>query len=204
MSPWKDLALTGATLADRASDDPLLTKEMLAIMGARYLTGRDARDPLVSPLYGNLAGLPPIQLHVGTSEILFDDARRYADRASAAGVDATIHVWEGMTHVFPASLGVLGAADEAIGLLATFLDDHWTSNLKVPPDDPSRYLSVIDPDDPALRHVSMVRKWRPSSRRRARSHHGTARSCSSREDHAPHFVLGRPTPNTPPAAARLT
>jgi len=156
MSPWTDLALTGATLADLASDDPLLTKDMLAITGASYLAGRDARDPLVSPLYGNLAGLPPIQLHVGTSEILLDDARRYADRARAAGVDATIHVWEGMTHVFPASLGVLGAADEALGLLATFLDANWTVNLKVPPDDPSRYLSVIDPDDPALRHISMV------------------------------------------------
>jgi len=156
MSPWTDLTLTGKSLDERASADPMLTKDMLAITGASYLVGHDARDSLVSPLYGNLAGLPPIQLHIGTSEILFDDARRYAERARAAGVDATIHVWEGMTHVFPASVGVLDAADQAIGLLATFLDRNWSANLKLPPDDPTRHLSVVDPEDPKLRHISMV------------------------------------------------
>jgi epsilon-lactone hydrolase len=129
MSPWTDLALTGASLEQRASADPLLTKHMLAITSASYLVGHDARDPLASPLHGNLAGLPPILLHVGTSEILLDDARRYAERARAAGVDVTTHVWEGMTHVFPSSVGMLEAADEAIGLLAAFLDRTWTANL---------------------------------------------------------------------------
>jgi monoterpene epsilon-lactone hydrolase len=156
MSPWTDLALTGASLDDRLDADPLLTKDMLAVTGASYLAGHDARDPRASPLYGNLTGLPPIQLHVGTSEILLDDTRRYGERARAAGVDVTTHVWEGMTHVFPSSIGILEAADEAIGLLASFLDRTWTANLKVPPDDPSRNLSVVDPDDPTLPHVSMV------------------------------------------------
>jgi acetyl esterase/lipase/quercetin dioxygenase-like cupin family protein len=156
MSPWTDMALTGTSFDERASADPMLTKEMLAITGASYLAGHDAHDPLASPLYGNLAGLPPIQLHVGTSEILLDDARRYAERARASGVDATVHVWEGMTHVFPTGVGVFDAADKAIGVLASFLDRTWTATLKVPPDDPTRYLSVIDPDDPMLRHISMV------------------------------------------------
>jgi len=156
MSPWTDLALTGASLDERADVDPFLTKAMLAVTGASYLAGHDARDPLASPQYGNLAGLPPIQLHVGTSEILLDDARRYGERARAAGVDVTTHVWEGMTHVFPSSVGTLQAADEAIRLLAAFLDSNWTANLKLPPDDPSRSLSVIDPDDATLRHISVV------------------------------------------------
>jgi acetyl esterase/lipase len=121
MSPWTDLALTGPSLQSRADDDPLVTREMLAVAGGSYLGMHDPRDPLASPLYGELAGLPPIQLHVGTSEVLLDDALRYAERARAAGVDATAHAWEGMTHVFPSSVGSLDAADQALDIMAAFL-----------------------------------------------------------------------------------
>ncbi len=122
MSAWTDLALTGGSLEDRADDDPLLTKAMLSKTAASYLDGHDPRDPLASPLYGALAGRPPIQLHVGTSEVLLEDTRRYAERARAAGVEAVAHVWEGMTHVFPSSVGTLEAAEKALSLMATFLD----------------------------------------------------------------------------------
>jgi monoterpene epsilon-lactone hydrolase len=124
MSPWTDLALTGGSLEDRADDDPLLTKAMLSKTAASYLDGHDPRDPLASPLYGGLAGRPPIQLHVGTSEVLLDDTRRYAEKARAAGVEAVAHVWEGMTHVFPASIGTVEAAEKALSLMATFLDER--------------------------------------------------------------------------------
>jgi epsilon-lactone hydrolase len=123
MSPWIDLALTGGSLRDRADDDPLLTKEMLAKTGASYLAGSDPRDPLASPLYGDLAGRPPVQLHAGTSEILLDDTRRYAERARAAGVEVAAHIWEGMTHVFPSSVGTLDAAEKALNLIAAFLGE---------------------------------------------------------------------------------
>jgi epsilon-lactone hydrolase len=125
MSPWTDLALTGGSLEDRADDDPLLTKEMLSKTAASYLDGHDPRDPLASPLYGALAGRPPIQLHVGTSEVLLDDTRRYAEKARAAGVEAVAHAWEGMTHVFPSSVGTLEAAEKALSLMATFLDERF-------------------------------------------------------------------------------
>lgn len=124
MSPWTDLALTGRSLQDGADDDPLLTMEMLSKASEAYLGGHDRRDPRVSPLYGHLAGLPPIQLHVGTSEILLDDTRRYVERARAEGVDATAHVWEGMTHVFPSSIGTLDAAEQALGVIAVFLRER--------------------------------------------------------------------------------
>jgi monoterpene epsilon-lactone hydrolase len=124
MSPWTDLALTGGSLEDRANDDPLLTKEMLSKTSASYLNGHDPWDPLASPLYGALAGRPPIQLHVGTSEVLLDDTRRYAEKARAAGVEAEAHVWEGMTHVFPSSVGTLEAAEKALSLLGAFLDER--------------------------------------------------------------------------------
>jgi len=124
MSPWVDLALTGPSLVDRAEDDPLITRAMLATAAASYLGTHDPRDPLASPLYGRLAGLPPIQLHVGTREVLLDDALRYAERARAEGVDAVAHVWAGMPHVFPASIGSLDAAERALAIIAGFIADQ--------------------------------------------------------------------------------
>ena len=124
LSPWLDLALTGPSMEERADDDPILTRAMLATTAASYLQGQDPRDPHASPLSGDLAGLPPLQLHVGTSEILLDDSRRYVARARRAGVDATAHVWEGMPHVFPASVGTLAAAERALDTTAAFLKEQ--------------------------------------------------------------------------------
>jgi len=121
LSPWTDLALTGASLEDRAEDDPLVTRDMLSMTASSYLAGHDPYDPLASPLYADLRGLPPVHIHVGTSEVLLDDACRYADRFKEAGGDAVAHTWEGMMHVFPASVGALEAADAALDLIAMFL-----------------------------------------------------------------------------------
>lgn len=123
LSPWTDLALTGPSLQERAGDDPMLTLEMLEITASSYLQGHNSRDPHVSPLYGRFSGLPPIQIHVGTSEILLDDSRRYVSRARHEGVDATAHVWEGMPHVFPTSVGTLDAADRALDIIGAFLKE---------------------------------------------------------------------------------
>jgi monoterpene epsilon-lactone hydrolase len=124
MSPWADLALTAASLKDRADADPLLTPDALVAAAGHYLNGRDAHDPLASPLYGSLAGLPPLQIHVGMDEILLDDARRYFERARAAKVDAALHVWEGMPHVFPSTVGKIIAADQALDAIAAFLGER--------------------------------------------------------------------------------
>ncbi len=123
LSPWTDLAFTGASIEERAHDDPLITEDMLSIAASSYLAGHDPYDSLVSPLYGDLGGLPPVQIHVGTSEILLDDARAYADHFKQAGGDAVAHTWEGMMHVFPTSVGALEAADAALDLVATFLKE---------------------------------------------------------------------------------
>ena len=121
ISPWTDLALTGASLRERAAEDPLLTTEMLAKARISYLGEHDPSDPRASPLYGRLVGLPPIQLHVGASEILLDDTRRFVAKARSAGVDVDAHVWEGMTHVFPSSVGRLDAAEQAFTIMTSFL-----------------------------------------------------------------------------------
>ena len=159
-SPWADLAVTGASHTSRAEADPLLTRAMLATTAALYLGDHEPRDPLASPIYGDLAGLPPIQLHVGDREVLLDDALTFGRRAAEAGVDATVHVWDGLPHVFPASIGVLDAAPRALDLCTAFLDKHLALGMPgggvVPADDPTRTLAVVDPDDPALAHIAMV------------------------------------------------
>jgi epsilon-lactone hydrolase len=120
MSPWADLALAGSSLKDRADADPFLTLDALTRAADQYLDGQDPQAPGASPLYGNLHGLPPVQLHTGTDEILFDDARRYAERAREASVDVTVHVWEGMPHVFQSNVGKLAAADQSLDLIGNF------------------------------------------------------------------------------------
>jgi monoterpene epsilon-lactone hydrolase len=80
-------------------------------------------DPQVSPLYGDFSGCPPITLHVGEDEVLLDDTRRIARSIQAAGGDGEVHIWSGMTHVFPTSLAVLRAAAEALDLVGKFVND---------------------------------------------------------------------------------
>lgn len=127
LSPWTDLALSGPSMEEREGDEWMLTRAMLATTGGSYLQGHDPRDPHASPLCGDLAGLPPIQLHVGTSEILLDDSRRYVARARRAGVDATAHIWEEMPHVFLTNVGTFDAAERALETIASFLKEQLGS-----------------------------------------------------------------------------
>ena len=117
LSPWADLALSGETMTTRADADPLLTRDVLAEASSLYLGSADPRDPRASALYGSLAGLPPVTIHVGDDEILLDDALRYAQRIEDAGGRADLHVWKGMVHVFPIN-PLLRAAGEALDLAA--------------------------------------------------------------------------------------
>jgi epsilon-lactone hydrolase len=124
LSPWTDLMLTGPSWDDRAAADPIFVRDQMAEFARLYLGDHDPSDPLASPLYGDLAGLPPIRIHVGEDEVLLDDARRYVAKAVAAGVDARVEVWRGMLHVFPSSIGQLDAADAALAATGAFLADR--------------------------------------------------------------------------------
>ena len=129
MSPWTDLALTGASMSERASADPLLSSETLSVAAELYLAGHNRLDPQASPLFGDLRDLPPILLHVGEDEVLLDDARRYAKRTEEVGGLAELHIWKGMVHVFPASLGLLRAAAQALDDIGVFLRRHIAGGL---------------------------------------------------------------------------
>lgn len=100
LSPWTDLAGTGESLRTRAKQDPWLVPEGVRPVAALYHGDTPPTHPLVSPLYADLHGLPPMLIHVGDSEILLSDATRLAEKARQAGVPVSLHVWPGMFHVF--------------------------------------------------------------------------------------------------------
>lgn len=90
------------------------------------LNGADPSDPAASPICADMAGLPPIRVHVGDDEVLLDDSVRFVDRALAAGVDAQLDIWEGMVHGFPASVGQLNASARALQQIGSFLSERVT------------------------------------------------------------------------------
>lgn len=100
ISPWVDLTLSGKSMQTKADADPLLRPEALRWMGELYLAGQDPRSPLASPLFANLSGLPPLLIHVGSEEVLLDDALRLNEKAKISGVSTTLQVWDGMMHVW--------------------------------------------------------------------------------------------------------
>jgi acetyl esterase/lipase len=123
-SPVTDLTLRGSSIETRAAADPYFTRSQVEGLVQAYLGGTDPNDPLASPLFGNLRGLPPVRVHVGDEEILLEDSRRYVARAVEAGVDAKLDVWLGMPHGFVGSVGSLSAADRALHAVGAFLREQ--------------------------------------------------------------------------------
>ena len=125
ISPATDFLATGESY--RTRKDPILTGGPETIRGLAlvYLQGRaQPEDPLVSPLYGDYRGLPPLLFHVGDAEVLLDDSTRAAERARAAGVDVTLEVWPEMPHVWHAFAPFLPEASQAIERIGAFVRKH--------------------------------------------------------------------------------
>ena len=101
ISPWTDLASTGGSIQSKAHVDVVLNPDTLDLYARYYAGEHDVRSPLISPLYADLRGLPPLLIQVGADEILLDDATRCAEKAREAGVDVTLEIWDEMFHVFP-------------------------------------------------------------------------------------------------------
>jgi acetyl esterase/lipase len=126
-SPITDLALTGESYETRAEADLYFTKSQAAALVRSYLDATDPKNPLASPLYANLGGLPPIRIQVGDDEVLLDDSRRYVERAVAAGVDAKLDIWMGMPHGFVTNVVGFNAATQALKASGTFLTERLGS-----------------------------------------------------------------------------
>ncbi len=123
MSPTVDLTSSGASMTDRAGQDPISTPALLRQLASDYLAGADPTNPLASPLFASLSGLPPLLVQVGTADLLLSDAERLTERAAAAGVDVRLEVAEGLPHVYQLALGTSEAA-EATGRIGKFLRER--------------------------------------------------------------------------------
>jgi monoterpene epsilon-lactone hydrolase len=124
MSPYADLTLAGVTLTEKEALDPVLSPAGLRARVPDYVGGADASDPLISPIFGDLSGLPPLLIQVGSHEILLSDAARLAERAGRSDVAVTLEVTPGAPHVFQGFAGLLDEAVVALDRAADFIATH--------------------------------------------------------------------------------
>jgi len=121
LSPWTDLAATGASIEGRAAADPMLSREYLLDMARMYLGSADPRDPRASPVFADPRGLPPLLIQVGTAEVLYDDATRVAAQALAREIDVTFEAWPDMVHAWHLFAPVLPEGRRAIASIGAFI-----------------------------------------------------------------------------------
>jgi len=114
MSPYVDLTLAGATMETKRAADPLLSPEALRDRVGDYTAGQDAALGLISPIFADLSGLPPLIIQAGTHEVLLDDAIRLAWQAAIADVEVTLDITPGVPHVFQAYHAILDEAAAAL------------------------------------------------------------------------------------------
>lgn len=123
-SPWIDLEGTGDSAQPGGADDPMIAKEGLAGMAAMY-AGDDLTNPLAAPLHADLNGLPPLQIMVGTRELLLDDARRARGKIEQAGSKVDYYEGEGLIHVWPVLAPQAPESAQALERVANFASTHW-------------------------------------------------------------------------------
>lgn len=125
LSPWTDLTFSGESHHTRKKIDPIFGGESGSLkFGPAYLGVHDPANPLISPLFADLHGLPPTLIHVGSDEILLDDSTRLEARLKAAGVPVQLEIWDGMWHVFQVFAPYVPEAQQAIGQIGDFIYNH--------------------------------------------------------------------------------
>ena len=124
MSPWADLTLSGDSISAKAAVDPALTPEGLRRRAVDYVPAGDRTAELVSPIFADLTGLPPLLIQAGSHEILLDDATRLAARAATADVAVRLEVTPGVPHVFQGFAAMLDEGDAALISAGEFLRAH--------------------------------------------------------------------------------
>ena len=131
MSPYVDLTLAGATMETKRDVDPLLSRELLQPRVADYTAGRDPALGLISPVFADLSGLPPLIIQAGSHEVLLDDAVRLAQQAAAADVEVTLEITPRVPHVFQAYVPILDEAGAALDRAGQLLSAHLASAERV-------------------------------------------------------------------------
>ena len=127
ISPWVDLTCSAQSYTSKAAVDPIVTQESVTMLAKAYVGAGDVKAPLVSPLYANLAGLPPLLVHVGSDKVLLDDALGLGERARKAGVDVQVEEWPAMIHVWHWFQPMLEDAERATKAIGEFVRARLTA-----------------------------------------------------------------------------
>ncbi len=124
LSPATDLSARGESYEANAKKEVILPANFVAACGQAYTSKCDVLDPLVSPILGDLHGLPPLLIQAGGDEILLSDATRFAEKARQSGVDVTLEIYPGMWHVWQILTPYLPEAKQALDSITRFIRDH--------------------------------------------------------------------------------
>lgn len=122
ISPWTDLSQSGDSIVLREQEDPMLNAESLQWFADHYLGDTDPETPLASPIHADLSGLPPLLVQVGTSEVLYDDSTRLAEKAQLAGVSVTLKPWAEMVHVWHIFSPLITQGQDAVAEAGQFIN----------------------------------------------------------------------------------
>ena len=133
MSPYADLTLAGTTMQTKRDADPLLSPEALRARVGDYTSGQDPALGLISPIFADLSGLPPLIIQAGTHEVLLDDAIRLARQAATADVEVTLDITPGVPHVFQAYHPILDEAAAALDRAGQLLSAYLAAAERVTP-----------------------------------------------------------------------
>jgi acetyl esterase/lipase len=132
ISPWVDLESGHPSVTANCTFD-WGDRDYLQHWSAQYLNGADARDPRASPLYADLAGLPPLLVQVGTAELLYDEVVAFAEKARARGVEVTLQPWPEMTHGWAMLKDFFPQARLSVEAIHLFLSASWDTAGSIPP-----------------------------------------------------------------------
>ncbi len=122
LSPFLDVTASGESAITRAEQDPWFdAKDMFVVTDNYCPPGTDLKNPLVSPVFANVAGLPPVYIQVGDDEILLSDSTRFADKMKDAGLDVDIEIWPEMWHVFQLFIGKMPESRRAIRRIGAYI-----------------------------------------------------------------------------------
>jgi acetyl esterase/lipase len=123
MAPWTDLTVSSPSYETLRAKDPIIDRDRLRQSGLWYAGNRDPADPMLSPLFADPTGLPPLLIHAGGDEVMVDDSVLFAEKAKAAGVETVLKVWPGLWHVFQTQSYIPEAA-QAIREIGDFVHEQ--------------------------------------------------------------------------------
>ena len=128
LSPWLDLTASGETMSTHADRDPWFKPEYMPLVARYYCEEEQMQNALVSPIFADLSGLPPLYIQVGGDEILLSDSTRAADKVKAGGGEVDIEIWPGMWHVFQLFVHLMPESRKAIRKIGAFMRQKFRAD----------------------------------------------------------------------------